>query len=215
MKKMFFMAFAVLLTSVAFCQEYSVLPNGGKTLTYQMKAETPMGDQTMEIKQFVKEREGDKIVVVTEVMGNSMEVPFTLAGEFIELKLQDQMASTLNQLGSFEVLEESGVIAYPVKLKVGEKLNGAEMKIKTVMQGMELNMDINMNNRNIADQMQSVTVPAGTYDCYVLNETTNVAVMGQVQESVITTWYAPGIGMVKQTTNAGMVKTTTELSKID
>lgn len=213
--KNFLLATAVFLMSIsAYCQDYSILPNNGKTLSYQIKAETPMGNQDMDVKLHLKAREGDKLVLVTEVMGNSIEVPYTINGEMLELNLKDQMASTLKQMGEFEVLEEKGVLSYPVKLKTGDKLDGSELKIKTVMQGMELNMDIKMDNRGTADAMESVTVPAGTYECFVLNETTTVVVMGQTQESVITSWYAPGVGMIKQTTNSGMVKTTTELINI-
>ena len=215
MKKLILTVAAISISLLAAAQEYAILPAVGKTMNYKLSAETPMGNQNMDIKQFVKEREGDKIVLVTEVMGNVVNVPYIVNGDNLELSLKDQMASTLSQMGEFEVISENGVLLYPDKLKVGEKLGGAELKIKTVMQGMELNMDIDMSNRNILPQQEAITVPAGTYECYVLEEQTNIAVMGQTQQSTIKTWYATGVGMIKQTTDAGMVKTTTELVKID
>lgn len=132
------------------------------------------------------------------------------------LTLSFLMASSLCQLGgNFEITESTGDLTYPLTFEPNKEYDGASMKIKANVQGMDMVLNISMDNRR-AEGKESITVPAGTYDCIKFMEETVINVMGQDQISELSSWYAPGVGMVKQVTSAmnGMVTTTMELVKI-
>ena len=47
---------------------------------------------------------------------------------------------------------------------------------------------------------EEITVPAGTFDCYVVERQYTAETMGISTKSTIKTWYARGIGTVKSET---------------
>ncbi len=213
MKKALFTLAVCLFAGAAFAQ--SIFPGEGKVLEYSAVVKSPMGEQKMDIKQYVKEKSGDKVTVVTETAGKEMSIDYKIDGNKIIIPLQEIMASSLAQMGNFEVVETTGDIVYPYDFEPGKEYDGAKMKIKANVQGMEMVMGLSMENRR-SEGKESVTVPAGTFDCIKVVEEVVVQVMGQEQVTEITTWYAPGTGPVKQFTNSmnGMVTNTMELVKI-
>lgn len=215
MKKMFLTLALCIFAGAIFAQENSIFPKEGKVMEYTADAKSPMGDQKMEIKQYIKAKDGDKVTVTTEMAGNKIDITYTIVGDKVTASFQDMMSSALSQLGKFELLESTGDFYYPLNLEANKEFPGVKMKIKANVQGMDLTFDITMDNRR-AEGEESVTVPAGTFKCIKVVEENVVQVMGQDQLSEITTWYAPGVGLVKQYTNSmnGMVTNTMELTKI-
>lgn len=214
MKKLVFTLALCLFAGAAFAQV--MFPQEGKVMEYSMKVKSPMGDQDLTAKQYLKSKTATEAVVVTDAMGQNMETVYTLADNQVTLSLKNLLASSMGAAaGSLEVVEGTGLLVYPFELEVGKEYEPITAKIKGNMQGMELSMDLSMENRK-AEAKESVTVPAGTFECVKLVEELVIKVMGQEQITETTSWYAIGVGLVKQTTNAlnGMVANTMELTKI-
>lgn len=204
-----------LCAGAMFAQSNSIFPQEGKVMEYSAAVKMPTGEQKMEIKQFIKSKDGDNMVLTTQTGGKDIDVQYKIAGEKIIISFKEMMNSALAQMGKVEVTEVSGDLAYPLTLEPNKQYDGVSMKVKGTIQGMEMSLSISMENRR-SEGKESITVPAGTFECIKVMEENVVQVMGQDQISEITTWYAPGIGMVKQYTNSmnGMVTNTMELVKI-
>lgn len=213
MKKLLFTLALCFFAGASFAQ--IMFPAEGKIMEYSATVTSPMGDQKMDIKQYVKSREGDKIVLTTETALHTFDIKYTLSGDKVTIPLKELMSSSLGQMGNFEVLESSGDITYPMDFEPGKTYDGGTMKIKATVQGMEVTMNLSMENRQAVGK-ESITVPAGTFECIKVTEEMVIQVMGQDQVSEMTSWYAPGTGLVKQFTSSmnGMVTNTMELTKI-
>jgi hypothetical protein len=87
-------------------------------------------------------------------------------------------------------------IVLPNDLSVGQTLPDATMEAQINMSGINMNMSVMMTDRKVTAQ-ESITTPAGTFDCYVL-EYTNTIKMGVNQRGSAKQWIAKGVGLVKQ-----------------
>ena len=90
-------------------------------------------------------------------------------------------------------------IEIPNDLSVGQKLNDANVAMKISMSGINMNMTVDMTNRNV-EKKESISTPAGTYDCYVLYSENRSKMMMANQVYPSRVWLAEGVGMVKQET---------------
>lgn len=87
-------------------------------------------------------------------------------------------------------------VLYPSKLNVGDKLQDAAINVKTEMNGMTLmNMNVQVTDREIVSQ-ESLTTPAGTFDCLKISYTVNFKMMGQRSSKTIE-YIAKGLGLIK------------------
>ncbi|HEA20126.1 hypothetical protein LCGC14_1473600 [marine sediment metagenome] len=105
-------------------------------------------------------------------------------------------------------------IELPNDLSVGQELADANVSIDMKMGGMTMNTTVDQTNRKV-EKKESITTPAGTYDCYLITETTTSKTMGASFELNSKLWLAEGVGMVKQESykKNGKLMTSTELTK--
>ncbi|ASO03983.1 TapB family protein [Arenibacter algicola] len=97
-------------------------------------------------------------------------------------------------------MEISGTdIELPNNLSVGQGLDDANVAISIKMTGMNMNIKVDQLNR-IVEKKESVTTPAGTYECYVITQDNVSETMGVKQTMQSKLWLAEGVGMVKQET---------------
>ena len=97
-------------------------------------------------------------------------------------------------------MEISGTdIELPNNLSVGQGLDDANVAISIKMTGMNMNIKVDQLNR-IVEKKESVTSPAGTYECYVITQDNVSETMGVKQTMQSKLWLAEGVGMVKQET---------------
>lgn len=97
-------------------------------------------------------------------------------------------------------LEISGTdIELPNELKVGQGLDDANVAIAIKMTGMNMNIKVDQLNR-IVEKKESITTPAGTYECFVINQDNISETMGVKQTMQSKLWLAEDVGMVKQET---------------
>ena len=88
-------------------------------------------------------------------------------------------------------------IELPNNLSVGQKLPDANVAIAMSMSGINMNITVDQINRKV-EKKESITTPAGTFNCYLIIETNRSKTMGATQEMQSKLWLAEGIGMVKQ-----------------
>ena len=86
-------------------------------------------------------------------------------------------------------------VIVPNNLAAGDALPDAAMLMKIDMSGITMNMTVTMTDRKVISQ-ESLTTPAGTFDCYVIEYTSKVK-MGMAKTSKAKQWIAKGVGLVK------------------
>ncbi|TMM52225.1 hypothetical protein FEE95_21295 [Maribacter algarum] len=105
-------------------------------------------------------------------------------------------------------------IELPNNLEVGQQLAEANVVAKMNMSGIKMNIEVNTIDRKVLSK-ETVTTPAGTFECYVLIETIASKTMGANIQINSKTWLSEGIGMVKNETYSkkGNVNSKTVLAK--
>lgn len=224
MKKIFMLFAAILFSCAALCaQEYQMMPEQGKTMYYKVVSKAMGTEAIMHLTQKVQQADASSVTLAMTTslveggQGQTSSIKYNIEGDKYVISLQDALAENLAQLGgNFEIMESSGTLGYPIALSPDTQMEGAQMKIKVTMQGMEIVMDLAIQNRKAVGE-ESITTPAGTFDCLKFTEQQVVTVMGQQQATNITYWYGKGVGLVKQATDAmgGMVSAELLLQKIE
>ncbi len=117
----------------------------------------------------------------------------------------DKIAIDFKSMISPQMMEQFGDMDYevtgsnleiPNSLSVGQSLPDADLQMKINMAGINMNMNVAITDREVTGQ-ETVTTPAGTFDCYVIRYTVETK-MGMGQRGTALQWIAEGVGMVKQ-----------------
>lgn len=100
---------------------------------------------------------------------------------------------------NMEVAMEGEGLVIPGQLKVGQKLPDASTSIRAGTRGVNVvDMTVSVTGRKVVGQ-ETVSTPAGTFDCYKLSQTAEVKMM--ISKSFTTMeFYAPGVGVVRSET---------------
>jgi len=86
-------------------------------------------------------------------------------------------------------------IDLPNDLSVGQELPDGGINISINMSGINMNMKIDIVDRKVIGE-ETITTPAGTFDCYVITSTTKMK-MGTNMTRHSKQWIAEGVGVVK------------------
>ena len=102
-------------------------------------------------------------------------------------------------------------LEYPANMKEGDVLKDGQfsMDYKTSA-GLNGHMIVEITNRKVEGK-ESVTTPAGTWDCFKITYHSKVGIKIVVNiptNSDVTEWYAPGFGVVKTESNNGKTEIT-------
>lgn len=148
-----------------------------------------------------------------EITTTSYQV--TCEGDQISIDFKSLMSPDLfKQYKDMDVDMTGTNIEFPKELEVGQTLKDANMDMVINMSGMKMNMSIKMINRTV-DAKESITTPAGTFDCYVLSYDSEMK-MGVKHTFSFKEWVAEGVGMVKNETynKKGSLMGYSELTKL-
>lgn len=148
-----------------------------------------------------------------EITTTSYQV--TCEGNNISIDFKSLMSPDLfSQYKDMDVDMTGTNIEFPKELEVGQTLKDANMNMDINMSGIKMNMSINMINRTV-DSKESITTPAGTYDCFVLSYNSEMK-MGVTHSFAFKEWIAEGIGLVKNETydKKGKLMAYSELTKL-
>lgn len=218
MKKLIITLMIVTLATSLFAQSDYFLPAKGTSLKYSVKVSSPMGEQTLYAKQFLKDLSGDKAITVTEIYKeNTFDVPmqaqetvYKVMPDSYNISVKEVMSGNLAQIEDIKILESSGDVVFPKTVKIGQEYPGATMKLEGTTQGMKLTFNIKVGPIK-AEANETIEVPAGKFDCVKMTQKTTVEVMGQEQVVETTFWCADGVGMIKKISDMGMASSVEEL----
>jgi hypothetical protein len=94
---------------------------------------------------------------------------------------------------------EGGSLELPSSMKAGDLLKNGDMKISFSNNGMNvMSITIVVTNRKV-EAIETVTTPAGTYECYKITYDLATKMMINVKTKAAE-WYAKGVGLVKSET---------------
>jgi hypothetical protein len=101
---------------------------------------------------------------------------------------------------------DNAYIEYPASMKPGDALKDANMTMEVNNNGMLQTLTMNVTNRKVEGK-ESVTTPAGTWDCYKISSKSRIHMkMGPIgipMNVESTEWFAPGFGIVKTESKQG------------
>jgi len=169
--------------------EYANLNNKGKADNY-----TRMTIQTVE-------GSGDNLTV-NYVMtfldknrkpASTLEVPYsvTIVNGVVELDMKNFATPGTESM----ITVEGGRLRIPSTLSPGLKLDDVNFTL-TVNMGFKIRTDVALTEQECL-AVEDITVPAGTFNCYKLTQTSTATVMRKTVINKIITWYTPQIGEVK------------------
>lgn len=87
-------------------------------------------------------------------------------------------------------------VEFPNTLTEGQILPNANMNITVSISGMNLNLTTDITNRKIMGT-ETITTPAGTFDCVVITQTSSGKMMVAKFNSTQKIWLAENVGMIK------------------
>ena len=90
-----------------------------------------------------------------------------------------------------DIMSKGDASSVPAGMKVGTTIDGT-IKVRIG----KISATIATQNRQVVEQ-KSITVPAGTFDCFLIKEEQVTRTVGSKTER-IETWYAAGIGCIRQ-----------------
>ena len=166
--------------------------------------------------------DGKPLISDTSAMSD-ITVRIRISGDKVIFPMQnlDQLIAEIKEsiLGNDDIdftvaMDE---ICYPLHPQAGQQLETVHISISLTAYDQQFDIiKITIKDRSITGR-ETVTVPAGTFDCWTVSETevTKTPIgMGTTTQSV--TWYAEGIGEVKsQTLNKrGKLEESSELVSI-
>ena len=153
----------------------------------------------------VKDKKGDQVAESSYTVNCS--------GDKISIDFESLLSSEMMKQYEGMEAEVSGTdIELPNNLEVGQELPDASVALKIGTGGINMNITVDMVNRKV-EKKESVTTPAGTFDCYVIySESKTKLMMSRTFPTRM--WLTEGIGMVKQENynKAGKVQGSTVLT---
>ncbi|MBN2813423.1 MAG: hypothetical protein JXQ80_05060 [Bacteroidales bacterium] len=106
---------------------------------------------------------------------------------------------SLEAYKDMEMKVEGGNLEMPSSMKAGDALKDGNMKISFSSGGMSImNMTFTVTNRKV-DAVESITTPAGTFECYKISYDIATKMMVNVKTKGVE-WYAKDVGLVKSET---------------
>ena len=91
-----------------------------------------------------------------------------------------------------DIMSKGDAISVPSGMKVGTAIPDGTIKVRIG----KISATIATQDRQVVEQ-KSITVPAGTFDCFLIKEEQVTRTVGSKTER-IETWYAAGIGCIRQ-----------------
>lgn len=215
---------AAMTQGVAFAQtpEAFFPPRAGIVLEYEER-DGRSGEVLMSTTDSIAAFSGDfrkgsaKVVSTVRYPGDTLTISAVEPVKFennevisdfaavMEESLGDMVKQALSNAGADEadiaevdkILEDKTVSGecrgIPAELSVGMDLPDYGIEVKM----MFVSTKANCKDRKVVAQ-EKLTTPAGTFDCYVVEEKSTVRTMMAKARNDTRTWYARGVGMVRQ-----------------
>ncbi len=119
----------------------------------------------------------------------------------LKISMRDMVGTMLAnqpQGGNIRIEVTGDNLDLPTHMKVGQSLSGGTMNMKSYMNNLKLmDWDFTIKDRKV-EGVESITVPAGTFECYKVSNLMDYKVLGRSRTAKTIVWYATGAGMVRQ-----------------
>jgi hypothetical protein len=200
-----------LLLSHAFtfaqCNDFYELSS---TTEWEMESYNAKGKLTsrnhQKVKDFSKTATGFKAVVHT-VMTNEKgkelsngDLTFSCENGVLYIDMRNFIQEEqLKAYESYEMKIEASSLEYPSSLSIGQTLKDGTITISAANAPMAMKTVISITDRKVEGK-ESVTTPAGTFDCFKISAKVTVqSVVGVTMTFHLTSmdWIAPKVGTVK------------------
>lgn len=193
MKKAFLVLAGLGLTIAAMAQHPFTCTTEGVKLHYMTTDAKGNESSTsdMEITKVVADGDSFTITQVTQVFINGKA--FTKPIETTSTVKDGDVLVDFS--GGLSLATEGGGFVLPKRLAVGLELPTGEVTVD--MNGLKIKQDITFHKVVAKEEL---TVPAGTYECYVVERQYTAKMLGMKVAGSMKTWYARGIGTVKMET---------------
>lgn len=199
-------AFFLSVTAQECSQYYMQTP--GKQLVYYQYDKRERHDITTiyEVTEVTHEAGGQRIAIDMQLIDATND-EVIVKGDFEALcslgvtsvEPRSMIApGLLDQYSGMEYTIEGDNLTMPNNLEVGQILPEAKVTMKVNAGGIGLKTKVIRTNQ-IVDRRESITTPAGTFNCYVITYT-NILKMGLAKTYYTTVWVTEGIGMVQEET---------------
>ena len=204
MKKSILTIVGCLLVLIASAQVNYYIPPKGKVMVYAAK--TDKGQTVSLTKQYLKASSTPtNYVIVSEVyqaptftkLDGRTELSYLLKNGVLYTDPTQFFSQSQNATMKY-VNELKQDIIFPVNPKIGEKLEGCSMKCYLEGEDGEkgILMTATISNRIVAAK-ESITTPAGTFECLRYDYDVTNEIMGRKMKSFVRAWYAKDYGMIK------------------
>lgn len=141
------------------------------------------------------------VMQLEDKKGNTYDSEYnvTCDGDKVKIDFKSLMnEQMLSQFGEMEVEVSGTDVELPSNLGVGQELPDGNVNLQMKMGGaMNMNMKVETINRKV-EKEETLTTPAGTFDCLVIYSETRTKMMMANQTMPSRVWLAEGVGMVKQ-----------------
>ena len=121
----------------------------------------------------------------------------TATNQGVTLNVAESVAAVFRTLfpGNTRITSTGGESALPSNITPGDTLPNVYSSVKA----LGMTMKITVTQRQVL-RFETITTPAGTYDCIVIREKKVEKGMGRNRHTIADTWYSRGIGMVRHDT---------------
>lgn len=118
-------------------------------------------------------------------------------GQF-SLDMRSMMGpENMGGMEGMDVNVDASDMTFPANPVVGDDLPDAHLKVSMQSSGMSIGgIQVTIANRKVAGK-ESITTPAGTFDCTIMTQDLETKTMGIKMRSSSKTWYSKGAGPVK------------------
>ena len=164
-------------------------PDGTRTSSYVMKVTDVSGtleEGTVRFDQFFFDADGKPLFSDD---GGNLPMEVSVGGS-------EGTVSRMSDVGKVmkiqDIMSKGDGSSVPAGMKVGTTIPDGRIKVKIG----KITANITTQNRQVAAR-DSITVPAGTFDCFLVKEEQVTRTVGSKAER-IETWYAAGIGCITQ-----------------
>lgn len=207
MKTVVLLFLLVSFTSLSYaqCNPYFELKEGAswEMSSYNAKGK-PQGSTFYKVKSL--EQSGDEFSAVIDFQIMDEKKKEVMTSE-LDLTCEDGTLhydmrrfipqQSMEAYGQMDMEITGDNLEYPKSLSVGDELKEGRMNMKISGEGMpfEMNFKIEVKDRKV-EAKESITTPAGTFDCYKISSITSTKTIGNIEAKSVE-WIAPGKGVVR------------------
>jgi hypothetical protein len=125
-------------------------------------------------------------------------------------------SGTLESYRNMQIEISGNDLPYPRSVKESETLPNAAIQVEVSSGGMRMMSIKATTSERKVESKETITTSAGDFDCFKITETTEVKVGFITTKTKTNSWFAPGVGLVKQETfdKKGRLSNRKELQKI-